>query len=200
MGEIKSLSIRHEAIMDYLMANPTHRLQDVAANFRVSGPWLSQIIHSDIFQNKLKEKTDVVFHATVLPIREKMTLVAHQALDKVMDNLPLETDLRTTQSIAEGMLDRLGFGAKPIAAGGNLTINQQNNVVNLPNTTRDEIANARKMLEQSRSLGLGVTVNGESLPIALPRASMPDVGETMRESGISFSEGENTARENGGQV
>ena len=198
MAEIKSLSIRHHEIMDFLMGNPCVKLGDVASKFGVTGAWLSQIIHSDAFQNLLKEKQGIAFHHTILPIREKMTVAANMALDKVIENLHMEPDLRTVADVAEGMLDRLGFGAKPLT-GGNLTINQQNNLVALPNTTRDEIAEARALMH-ARSLGVGVTINGESVPIALPRESMSDLGKAVPVSNLPFAQRSYTEGEVGDQV
>lgn len=198
---IKFLSISHEAIMDYLMGHPSVRLGDVAAHFGYSAGWLSQIIHSDIFQTRLKEKTDIAFHHTVLPLREKMQAAASMAMDKIIENLPNEPDLRTVSSVAEGMLDRLGFSSKPITPGGNLTINQQNNFVSLPNTTRDEIAEARKMLEaRAQPLGVGVTVNGESLPISLPRESVAVESEALPESHLPFAPWKDEAGKAGTEV
>jgi hypothetical protein len=122
------------------------------------------------------------------------------AMDKILETLPFETDLRTAQDIADSMLDRIGFGAKPIQQG-NLTINQQNNMVALPNATRNEIAEARALLAQrASSLGVGVVINGESLPIALPRESLSSVGEDLSESDLPSSEGSYTERKVGAQV
>lgn len=196
MAELKSLSHTHQAIMDFMMANPTVHLGDVAKNFGYTQAWLSQIIHSDAFQAMLKEKQHIAFHHTVMPIREKMTELAHMALDKTLQLLPQEVDVRTAQDIAEGMLDRLGFGAKPIAGapGGNVyNFNQQNNMV-VPNTNAAEIAAAREMLA-SRTSALGVQVDGVSIPLALPRASITEMGETIVSSDLSPADGENEARE-----
>ncbi len=196
MAEIKALSIRHEAIMDYLMMHPQVRLQDVAANFGVTGPWLSQIIHSDIFQTKLKEKTDIAFHHTVLSVKEKMTNLAHQALDKVAQDLAI-ADVRTAAAVADSMLDRLGFGAKPI--NGNVTINQQNNLV-VPNASADEIAAARAMITAKKVPALGVTLNGHGVPIALPREGSSSVGETLSIPHLSATEGEYTEGESRAEI
>lgn len=112
MPEVQSLSVRHQAIMDYMLANPTVRLGEVALHFHVSQPWLSCIIHSDAFQRELREKQDVLFNGTVLPLREKMTVVAHKMLDKLMDTDSSTLDVDTAAEVGISMLDRLGFSPK----------------------------------------------------------------------------------------
>lgn len=197
MAEIKSLSICHQAIMDYLMAHPTERLQDVAKAFGYTPAWLSQIIHSDAFQVMLKEKQGIAFHETVLTIKDKMMVTAHAALDKLNDMLPSIQDPRTINDITENMLDRLGFGAKPI--NGNVTINQQNNMV-VPNTNAAEIAAARKLLEARRVSALGVALDGHGVPIALPREGQASVGEALSDSRVLATEGEYTEGEGRDQI
>jgi hypothetical protein len=157
--EIQKLSVRHEAILDFLIANPTVSLGDVATKFGVTQPWLSCIIHSDAFQTKLREKQDVMFHHTVLPLREKMTVVAHMALDKVAQLMPLETELKTVQSVADSVLDRLGFGAKAPAVQINNTQNVQ------VNTLASELEEARKLIGKAPKPQLQVVIDGS---IALP--------------------------------
>jgi len=178
MSEIQTLSIRHEAIMDYLMANPTVRLMDVAKAFKVTQGWLSQIIHSDAFQQKLSEKQNVVFHDTVLPLREKMVLVAHQALDRLAETLPMETETRTVAQVAEGVLDRLGFGTKNQPP---VQVHQHQHV----HLLRSEIEAARELIGARPGPPLGVTINGERAPIglgapeAVPAEVTPSVGPRL---------------------
>lgn len=174
MGEIQRLSIRHEAIMDYLMANPCVPLSQVAQTFGVTQPWLSQIIHSDAFQSMLKTKQEIAFHHTVLPLREKMTNIAHMALDKLAQTLPTETDVGTINKVAEGVLDRLGYSSKTPAVVVNNTQNVQ------VNTLRSELEEARLLLGKAEKPKLGVTIDGSALPIGLPALSnegAPSMGE-----------------------
>jgi len=170
MPEIQNMSIRHEAILHYLMAHPTEKLGDVARYFGVTQPWLSQIIHSDIFQARLREQTDIAFHHTVLPLREKMMAAANIAMDKLIETLPNETETRVLSSVSEGLLDRLGFGTKvtppPPNGGVNVTVN----------VLRSELEEARALLGQTRKPMLEVTIDGERSGIALPLSSSTEVG------------------------
>lgn len=188
MAEIATLSHRHVAIVDYLLAHPQIRLGEVAQHFGYTQAWLSQIIHSDAFQNMLKEKEGAIFHHTVMPLREKMLATAHIAMDKLVDMLPGSIDIREVQSVGDSMLDRLGFGSKPVGAGASGTTNIQNNMI-FPNANTAEIEAARELLRAKKS-ALGVQVDGFSVPLALPRESATLVGEVVQISGVSSTEGE----------
>lgn len=172
---IKSVSIRHEAIMQFLLANPQVRLQDVAKHFGITQGWLSQVIHSDAFQAMLRERQDVAFHTTVLPLREKMTLIAHQALDKLEVAIESESDTKVLSGIAEGVLDRLGYGTKAAPQMvNNIQVNQQVNVL------RSELEEARQLIGSKRSFtSLEDAMNGVRAALPLPAEDRAGVGETL---------------------
>jgi len=179
---IKRVSIKHEAIIDFLIANPTMRLRDVAAHFGVTQPWLSCIIHSDAFQTLLREKQGVVFHHTVLPIREKMMNIGHMALDKLAEQLPMETDTRTIANVAESVLDRLGFGTKGAVVNINNTV--QNTQVNV---LRDELEAARALIGKTERPRLEVVIDGERTGVALPVPSQTDLGASNSGKALAVS-------------
>jgi hypothetical protein len=173
----KSVSIRHNEIMDFLMMNPSVKMSEVARQFGVTPGWLSQIVHSDVFQALLKEKQDVAFHESVMPLREKMMHVAHQALDRLAERLPQETEVSTLSRTAESVLDRLGYGSKQNAA--TIINNTQVNVL------AKEITEARAIME-ARAQRPGVVVDGHVAPIglgtnphALPASDSPGVGPAL---------------------
>lgn len=176
-GGPKSLSIRHMEIMDYLMANPQTKMGDVAKHFGVTPGWLSQIVHSDAFQKMLSEKQGIAFHETVLSIREKMELAAHQTLDRLLEVIPTEQEASTLGNVAEGLLDRLGFGSK--AGAPSTVIN--NNVTVLANELREAQAHIYRR-GATLEVGLGgkpVTLSGEDSPAmgeANSQAALPAPG------------------------
>lgn len=172
VAEIQRVSVRHEAIMDYLMANPLVRMQDVAGYFKISPGWLSQVIHSDAFQMLLRDKQGTVFHSTVLPLREKMTVVAHAALDKIAEQLPHESDTKTLANVAEAVLDRLGFSSKVPAVQFNQSTNVQVNVL------RSEIEEARAVLYQKG--GEREVTNEIRGSLEVQNSSLPPVGAESR--------------------
>lgn len=153
--QIKRVSIKHEAIMDFMIANPTVRAGDVAAHFGVTQAWLSTITHSDAFQDMLRAKQDCAFHTSVLPVKDKMMAIAHQALDRLEVLLPFETEATSVSKIAGDVLDRLGYGSKQVAT--QIINNTQNVQVN---TLRNELQEAQQLLGQATVLRQLNNTNG----------------------------------------
>lgn len=125
MPEIQKVSVRHDAIMDYMLSNPMMKLGEVARVFDVSQPWLSCIIHSDAFQIQLSEKKSGVFNATVLPLREKLNGVAHLAVEKlgdVLENASVVNDKQFIADTTDSILKNLGYSPKsvPPSIAGNV--------------------------------------------------------------------------------
>lgn len=120
-AEIKKVSIKHESIMNYIMENPQTPLRDVAAFFGISQSWLSTVIHSPAFQDRLAEKKDVLFHHTVVStIKDKISVLAHKALDKLNENIDFMST-KETRETAEMALEGLGYvgkSAQPAAPAG----------------------------------------------------------------------------------
>ncbi len=146
-AQVAKVSIKHDAILDVLVANPTLRRSEVAAMFGVTVPWLSTIIHSDVFQEKLRERQDLVFDiAVVRPIQEKLMGAANMAAERLMENLQYESDTKTLNTVLDTTLKNLGYGQKSTGT----PVNQQNNFTF--NVTKEELADARKLIGRAASL------------------------------------------------
>jgi hypothetical protein len=184
MPEIQRLSVRHDAIMDFLMANPCIKLGDVAAHFSLTQAWLSQVIHSDAFQTRLREKQHIAFHHTVLPLREKMQNIAHMALDKLAEDLPRESDMKTVLATADSVLDKLGFGSKNATTAPAQHLHLH--------VLKEEVEEARALLYKStpQTNLIPVLINGRETPFALPPESFTEVGEAADESALPPIEAE----------
>lgn len=80
---VQKLNFGHDAIIDWLLANPDKNQGDCAAAFRYTEPWLSRIINSDLFQveykRRLAEKRDKLDGELALDIRR----VAQKSLQAV---------------------------------------------------------------------------------------------------------------------
>lgn len=122
--QVLRLSNKHQAILEYMVANPNEKLRDVAAVFDVTQPWLSTIVHSDAFQEALRKKRDEVFHPAALSLQEKLTGMAHLVLDKLADEI--DNDKVSAPVLLEtsnSVLDRLGYGTKSAGAGASSQTN-----------------------------------------------------------------------------
>jgi hypothetical protein len=111
---IKKVGIKHEAILNFLLAHPNVKMREVAEHFQVSQPWLSLIIHSDAFQRLLRERQDVHFHVSILPMMGKMEVAAEKAIDRMIELIPFETDLGKLNQVADKALNRLGYGTSNV--------------------------------------------------------------------------------------
>lgn len=110
--QIKKLSNKHEAILQYIVANPTLKYKEVAAHFGVSIAWLSIIINSSAFKEQLAVRQDELFDAAVLsPLSEKLSAAADMTLEQYMEQIP---NFTADQAITanDKIFGRLGYGAQ----------------------------------------------------------------------------------------
>lgn len=117
-NQIQAVSIKHEAILDYLLIHPAEKLGEVARHFNVSQAWLSVIIHSDAFQVKLAEKNSECFSTTVLPLREQLMGVAQVGVEKLgecMENASVVSDKQFIADTTDSILKNLGYSPKSAA-------------------------------------------------------------------------------------
>jgi hypothetical protein len=111
------LSHRHHAIMEFMIANPEAPNSEVAKFFQVTEPWLSSLIHSELFQLELRYKQDVVFSEVATSVKDRITNLAHTSLQRLQERIDLgavQTD--TLVDISELALKSLGFGAPKVSA------------------------------------------------------------------------------------
>jgi hypothetical protein len=123
--EVQTVSHVHEAIMNWMIANPTLQLRDCAAYFGYTQSWLSTIIHSDCFKARLKEKQDAVFNVMAEDLGSKLHALADVSIEKLTQAVEASSDPRLLKESAELALKSLGFGNKP---GGIGSVNGAQNV------------------------------------------------------------------------
>jgi len=169
MAEIKRVTVKHEAIMDFMMMNPTEPLGKVAMHFGVSQPWLSTIIHSDAFQNQLKEKSAEFYTSTVMPLREQLMGVARVGVEKLgqaLENASPSSDKEFISSASDLILKNLGFAPKSTP---NLptTQNVQNNIMVVDKTAleaaRDRMRGLTDETLKGETLELTQTITAEAV-------------------------------------
>lgn len=158
---VKKLTPRHEQIIQFLIANPEMRKQDVARAFGVTPAWLSQLMSSHAFQHQLRQRQDEVFESCVLhDLSERMTAVAHLALDKMEQRLETADDFETAYKSAELTLKNLGYGAARAAGGVPPGVAVQQN--NFYTADPAQIAAAREKLQsQSNVVSLPEPSSGD---------------------------------------
>lgn len=142
-NQIKKMSIKHEAILDYLIVNPQQKLGEVAAHFNVGQAWLSVIINSDAFQEKLKSRSDECFSSTIVPLREQLLGVAQVGVEKLgeaMENASTISDKQFIADTTDSILKNLGYSPKSSAPAQTGTTN------NVFIVDKDALAGAREKM------------------------------------------------------
>ena len=176
--EIKKLTVNHNAIADWLIANPGKGQQRTCAKeFDITESWLSTLINQDAFQSLLKVKQEEIFNQVVIPLQDKIAGVAHASVEKLGIILDATQDGRLVKDIADSALKALGYGGQKTAASLIINNTQNNLTVN-----QDALAEARARQSQHYGRTLESPSNtAESTPqIEAPELQdnrKPEVGE-----------------------
>jgi hypothetical protein len=160
-NQIKTISPKHDAIMDALIASPHLKLGEIAVQFGVSQAWLSVIIHSDAFQIQLKTKQKEFFGAVVVPLREKLIGVAHLGVDKlgeVMENASTLSDKQFIADTTDSILKNLGYSPKSVPPPLAGSVKQQNVFV----VDKETLESARETMRQLQPPEGGALIEHES--------------------------------------
>ena len=179
--ELLDLSNTHNAIADWLIANPGKgQLGKCAAVFGYTQSWLSTLIHQDAFQALLKHKQGQTFQEVIIPLHEKMSGVAHRGVEKLGEIIEETKDERLVREVTKDMLAGLGYGASRTGSPVVINNNTQNNLT----VNADALAAARERRSQhygAQALESPSEPQGpspESQAIELPASEVVEVGET----------------------
>lgn len=164
--QVENLTHRHEAMLHFMLANPTISKGEVALRFGVTPAWLSVIINSQAFLEARALLTDQAFHETVLPMRERMIVVADKAIDRMDALIQNETDLDKVRKTAETVLQAVGFGAPSRGSPSNVPGVQ----VNVQNNHFHGNASAEVLKRAQKIIGARNADQGNDSPLRLPPA------------------------------
>lgn len=164
---IKDLSHTHEAMMDWMLMNPGHSLTQMSAAFGYTVPWLSRLIHSDIFQARLAERRKEVELRICDDIPAKLRGLGHLAIERMEEKLAASPDPRFIRESFDSIMHRLGYApqARVAPQGVNLQLNAF--VV-----SKEELQTMQGHIVQGTSTSC-LTESGDS--------AVPSVGETFAE-------------------
>lgn len=115
--QLKKLSHRHHAIMDFMLANPQLPMSKVADHFGVTQAWLSTVRHSDLFEARLAERRRMMDQDQAFRIGTKLQTLAEKGIDALCDIVDDEEQtadakLNATKTALEA-IGFLGKGAQP---------------------------------------------------------------------------------------
>lgn len=109
--QLKDLSYRHEAILDWLVLNPDKSQGECARALGYTEAWLSQVISSNLFQARLALLLQEKREHGIFTVAEKLAGLADLAIEKTLKNVEVSADPGFVLSAAEVALKRLGYGA-----------------------------------------------------------------------------------------
>lgn len=89
---IATVRYTHDAVIDTILTNPAISQNELAGLFGYSVAWMSIIINSDAFQERMAErKAELVDPKLRATIAEKVDGAANRALDRLIDRLDSPT-------------------------------------------------------------------------------------------------------------
>lgn len=170
-NSIARVKFSHDAMIDFVIADPATTQNAIAAHFGYTPAWVSRVMNSDAFLARLAaRKMEIVDPALVTGVEEKLRALASMSLDKVLEKVSLgSATVDQLLKATEMTTKALGYGARE----KNLNV-QQNFVVALPGKVVDaaEWANAHRG-------GLGAGAGG-----VLPSSTPTYVPETVIEGEV----------------
>lgn len=106
---VAKLSHGHDAILNWLLLNPTATLRECGDQLGYSVPWLSRLIHTDIFQAELCARQGEVFVSVAGSIPQKLAGLADLAIEKVTEQLLASESPQYTLDVFDKALTKLGY-------------------------------------------------------------------------------------------
>ena len=162
-------SHRHEAILQWLIANPERKLGECAQEFQLTQAWLSCIIHSDTFQEQLKKRQDECFSTAVISLRERISGVAAVAMDRLGEKIESTQDanflLKAADMAMRHLEPRKGLGGSGMGGGG---VNfQQNNYYAMADPSA--LSRARERMHRMREIEKDSGFSSKELALPPPQ-------------------------------
>ena len=147
--QIQRLSHVHESMINWLIMNTDRSLRECADHFGYTQSWVSSVIHSDLFQQALKERQLDVAARVAGSIPEKLRRAADIAIDKLTTKLEEVEDPEFILDATDKILHRMGYAPasarNPGGSPGQQPVNQQNNFF----VSAGDLADARGLMQAS---------------------------------------------------
>ena len=136
MPEIARVRYTHDAMIDEILMNPSISQNDLGKMFGFSATWISIVINSDAFQERLAERKGQLTDPKVMAsINERLDALAKRSLEKLIDRLDNPAaQIKTLELVA---IAKLGVGDKNTRPAGPQVQNNNLYVVSLPAPAQD---------------------------------------------------------------
>jgi hypothetical protein len=166
--QIKTLEPWHENLIDWLIMNPHTSRKDCAAYFDISYTWLSMVINSDLFKERLAARQERQADLVSRTVIGQAQAVAEQSLELLSDRLSqdeiVQLPTAEVREIAALSLKTIGLGGAPAGSGGP-AINA--GVVNVLSVDGEVLERARSKMRETQAN----VVEAEHLVLPAPEPS-----------------------------
>ena len=172
MHQLQHLRVRHLQIVEYMLANPTEKYEDISKKFQVTVPWISVIYRSQLFQAKLRQRLAEHEVMTDMTVLDQITGVAQLALQKTAAFVEHSGDPDYVLDVADKLLRRAGYGT----SAAKVTVNNNQGDTNNTYIQVDAavLAECQAVLNSpTRTLPAPAQIEGEAVRVDSERERVP---------------------------
>ncbi len=159
---VAKLSHAHDAILNWLLLNPCCTLREASDSLGYSVPWLSRLIHTDIFQAELQARQGEVFVGVTNDIPAKLRGLADIAIEKVTEHLLATEEPQYALDVFDKTLTKLGYAPQSARNPGGPSGGVTQNVFMV---SPSDLAQARQMFVSPPPQGVTYDSASEESPL-----------------------------------
>lgn len=171
--QVTSMKEWHYALIDYIVAKPTTRVDELAKIFGVSYQWMSLVKNSDLFKEELEKRRTEAGVGLAVSLREQTLSLADMTVEKLSSRVEREGDtmkIDDLRNIAETAFKALGQGGHraptdPPASAVQVNVIQSSTLDEARQLHRSLAEENSKRLQEQKKLD-GPVVEHESVPAA----------------------------------
>ena len=118
------IQMTYASILDYMVANPSATIREVAAHFNYSPQGISIITNSDSFKAAYHiRKEEILDPVLMASVEERLQGIAHQSAERVAETLATSTNGDYALKALDTVSRALGYGvAKPVSIENNFVV------------------------------------------------------------------------------
>lgn len=110
---IKKVSYSHDAVIDMIIAHPQFTQGQLAGQLGYTQPWLSRVIRSDAFKERLAERKGELVDPLILQeVEQRFECLLEQSLEIIQQQLALNPSFDKALKAADLGARAMGYGAK----------------------------------------------------------------------------------------
>ena len=113
MPAIERINYTHDALIDAIITNPEKTQREFAAIFGYGESWLSIIMNSDSFKERLHERREEIVNPILrATVEDRMKALVQKSTEILLERLAVDPDPSLALKTLEVTSRSLGYGAK----------------------------------------------------------------------------------------